>query len=123
STSHAPVTCSWCTRLGHSEDSCYSKKLSQQRDQSRALSKGKGSGKAKAEKGASAETKEETASLASIDPSSQASSDWNTDTGASRNMTPHRVWFKMYTPHTVPIRLADDSIIFSSGIGLVVFWP
>jgi hypothetical protein len=28
----------------------------------------------------------------------------------------------MYTPHVVPIRLADDSRIYSEGLGLVVFW-
>ena len=38
-------------------------------------------------------------------------------------MTPHCAWFKMYTPHVVPIRLADDSCIYSEGLGLVVFWP
>jgi hypothetical protein len=75
------------------------------------------------EKGGSTEIKEETARHASVDPSSPTSSDWNTDTGASRNMTPHRVWFKMYTPHVVPIRLADDSCIYSEGVGLIVFWP
>ena len=48
----------------------------------------KGGGDSKEEKGASAEIKEETAKHASIDPSSPTSSDWNTNTGASRNMTP-----------------------------------
>lgn len=29
----------------------------------------------------------------------------------------------MYTPHVVPIRLADDSCIYLEGVRLVVFWP
>ncbi|KAF8586001.1 hypothetical protein K439DRAFT_1632263 [Ramaria rubella] len=51
------VVCGWCLRTGHAEENCYSKKLSQQRDQNTA------------EKGTLAEVKEETASIASIDPS------------------------------------------------------
>jgi hypothetical protein len=99
--------CTWCLHIGHTEDNCYTKKHSQQRDRTRASAvKGKrpnskSSGELK-ERGTSAEMKEESASLISVDPSSPTSSDWNTDTGASPNMTPHRVWFKMYTPHIVP---------------------
>lgn len=54
---------------------------------------------------------------------SRASADWNTDTGASSHMTPHRSWFVSYSPHRIPIKLADDSIIFSEGIGSVEFRP
>ncbi|KAF8573214.1 hypothetical protein K439DRAFT_1643189, partial [Ramaria rubella] len=46
------VICGWCSRTGHAEENCYSKKLSQQRDQNTA------------EKGTLAEVKEETASIA-----------------------------------------------------------
>jgi hypothetical protein len=53
----------------------------------------------------------------------RASTDWNTDTGASSHMTPHRHWFRSYSPHVVPIRLADNSIIYSAGIGSVEFQP
>ncbi|KAG7446186.1 uncharacterized protein BT62DRAFT_835687, partial [Guyanagaster necrorhizus] len=66
---------------------------------------------------------EETASQASTDLSSLAVSHWNTDTGASRHMTPHRQWFRLYAPHVVPIRLADNSVIYSAGIGSVVLEP
>ncbi|EKM73418.1 hypothetical protein AGABI1DRAFT_134809 [Agaricus bisporus var. burnettii JB137-S8] len=38
-------------------------------------------------------------------------------------MTPHRHWFKSYTSHKIPIRLADNSIVYSSGVGSVVFEP
>ncbi|KZS87975.1 hypothetical protein SISNIDRAFT_398298, partial [Sistotremastrum niveocremeum HHB9708] len=32
-------------------------------------------------------------------------------------------WFNTYTPHRIPIRLADGSIIYSAGIGSVKFEP
>ncbi|OSC99790.1 hypothetical protein PYCCODRAFT_1345610, partial [Trametes coccinea BRFM310] len=38
--------------------------------------------------------------------SSPAATNWNTDTGASAHMTPHRHWFRSYSPHVIPIRLA-----------------
>jgi hypothetical protein len=53
----------------------------------------------------------------------RASTDWNTDTGASIHMTPHRHWFRSYSPHVVSIRLADNSVIRSAGIGSVEFQP
>ncbi|KAE9384867.1 hypothetical protein BT96DRAFT_754014, partial [Gymnopus androsaceus JB14] len=48
---------------------------------------------------------------------------WNTNTGASSHMTPHRHWFKSYSSCTVPICLADHSLIYSEGIGTVEFQP
>jgi hypothetical protein len=54
---------------------------------------------------------------------SRAATDWNTDTGASSHMTPHRPWFVSYSRHRVPIRLANDSVIYSEGIGSVEFIP
>ncbi|PBK82962.1 hypothetical protein ARMGADRAFT_945720 [Armillaria gallica] len=79
----------------------------------------------KAEKGSgfAAEVKEETASLRSTNPSSPTVSHWNTDTGASHHMTPHRHWFHMYSPHIIPIHLADNTVIHSAGVGSVVFKP
>ena len=38
-------------------------------------------------------------------------------------MTPHKHWFRSYSPHIVPIRLANNSIIYSAGIGSVEFQP
>ena len=55
--------------------------------------------------------------------STPAASLWNTDTGASSHMTPHRHWFRSYSPHSVPIRLANSHIVYSSGLGSVVFQP
>ena len=38
-------------------------------------------------------------------------------------MTPHRHWFFDYTPHRTAIRLANDCIVYSAGIGSVRFEP
>lgn len=68
----------------------------------------------------------EFAGNASISPSASTpflSTDWNTDTGATAHMTPHRHWFASYTPLRVPIRLADESIVYSAGVGSVYFVP
>src|SRR6267154_1355255 len=54
---------------------------------------------------------------------SKACTDWNTDTGATSHMTPHKHWFRSYSPHVVPIHLANNSIIYSAGIGSVEFQP
>lgn len=53
---------------------------------------------------------------------------WNADTGATAHMTPHRHWLRNYRPHRVPIELADSReggkrIVYSSGIGTVLFTP
>lgn len=36
-------------------------------------------------------------------------------------MTPHRHWFRSYSPHVVPVRLANDAVIQSAGLGSVEF--
>ena len=70
------------------------------------------------------------ARLRSIDPSDprsplqlNADIDWNADTGATSHMTPHRHWLRTYTPKRVPIKLADNTVIYSAGVGSVVFHP
>src|SRR5437660_6369740 len=70
------------------------------------------------------------ASLRIFDPSDpsyplqlDASTDWNADTGATSHMTPHRHWLQNYKPKSVPIKLADNKIVYSAGIGEVLFIP
>jgi hypothetical protein len=70
------------------------------------------------------------ASLRSFDPSHplsplqlDADADWNADTGATSHMTPHRHWLRNYAPRHVPIKLADNNIVYSAGVGAVVFNP
>ena len=48
---------------------------------------------------------------------------WNADTGATSHMTPNRRWIRDYKPYHVPIRLADNTIVYSEGVGSVVFKP
>ena len=36
-------------------------------------------------------------------------------------MTPHRHWFTTYTPYYTPIRLANNCIVYSAGVGSVRF--
>jgi hypothetical protein len=52
-----------------------------------------------------------------------ADADWNADTGATSHMTPHRHWLPNYAPRCVPIKLADNNIVYSAGVGTVVFSP
>jgi hypothetical protein len=69
-------------------------------------------------------------SLRSFDPSHplcplqlDADADWNADTGATSHMTPHRHWLRNYAPRHVPIKLADNNIVYSAGVGTVLFNP
>jgi transposase InsO family protein len=39
------------------------------------------------------------------------------------HMTPHRHWLRNYAPRCVPIMLADNNIVYSAGVGTVVFSP
>ena len=48
---------------------------------------------------------------------------WCADTGATSHMTPHREWFEEYTPHSVPIKVANGTVVKSTGIGSVRFRP
>ena len=38
-------------------------------------------------------------------------------------MTPHHHWFKELKPHKVLIELTDNSVVYSEGIGTVIFRP
>ena len=48
---------------------------------------------------------------------------WCADTGATAHMTCHHHWLYNYKPHRVAIELADNSVVYSAGIGSVVFNP
>jgi hypothetical protein len=70
------------------------------------------------------------ASFRSRDPSDplsplqlDADVDWNADTGATSHMTPHHHWLRNYSPKRVPIKLADNTVVYSAGVGSVVFHP
>ena len=62
----------------------------------------------------------------SVPPStSQRDADlvWNADSGATSHMTPHRHWLHNYTPHHIPITLANNNVVYFAGVGSVVFHP
>ena len=70
------------------------------------------------------------ASLHSLNPFSplyplqlDADVHWNADTGATAHMTPHRHWVHNYTPKCIPVKLADNTVVYSAGVGSVVFVP
>jgi len=48
---------------------------------------------------------------------------WNTDTEATSHITPHQHWIRNYTPYRVSIHLADNRVIYSEGVGTIVFHP
>jgi GAG-pre-integrase domain len=52
-----------------------------------------------------------------------ANFDWNADSGATSHITPHAHWIHNYTPFRTSICLANDFIVYSAGIGSVVFVP
>jgi hypothetical protein len=56
-------------------------------------------------------------------PSLSADAHWIADTGATSHMTPHRSWFTSYRPHVVPIRVANDAVVYSTGMGDVILTP
>ena len=55
--------------------------------------------------------------------SSHADLLWCADTGATSHMTPHRHWLRNYKPFRAPVRLANNTIVYSAGVGSVVFTP
>ena len=138
----AAIICAFCGRSGHSEEQCFTKRDASVKAKERASQRtqfrsGKGKLREQA-KEASQETQESagaatvsagcaSALLSSSDRASwlstPAAANWNTDTGASAHMTPHRHWFRSYSPHSIPIRLANSHIVYSAGLGSVVFQP
>ena len=67
------------------------------------------------------------ATLASPDTPSQSqditNGIWIADTGATAQMTPNRLWFASYRSYSVPVKLADGNVVYSSGIGTVIIVP
>jgi len=66
---------------------------------------------------------QETAGVVSLQTTTtfKTHNDWNADTGAISHMTPHYHWFVDYKPYELPIKLADNIIVYSAGVRSVVF--
>jgi len=110
--SSSSTTCAFCGSSGHSQDVC--RQYVHAKDQV-------GRKKDKANAAQTPETPSEFAGNASA-PSTSPSPippnfDWLADTGATSYMTPHCHWVRNYLPLRIPIRLADNSIVYSSGVG------
>jgi hypothetical protein len=56
-------------------------------------------------------------------PGTHADAHWIADSGATSHMSTQRHWFKTLKPHVVPIRVANDAIVYSEGIGSIVMEP
>ena len=98
SSSASSTTCAFCGSSGHSQDIC--RQYTGTKDQV---------GKNYAP----------CSSPSPIPPSF----DWLAETRATSHMTPHCHWVQNYLPLRIPIRLADNSIVYLSGVGTVVFNP
>jgi hypothetical protein len=48
---------------------------------------------------------------------------WIADSSATSHMSTQHHWFKTLKPHTVPICVANNAILYSKGIGLIVMEP
>lgn len=126
--SDTPSQCHFCRRTGHFQADCSkyiaARRVAQDSNQnSGRRRRARGKGKAPSPSANQAEESVANASTSQYTPPLFMSSDWNADTGATSHMTQHRHWFKSYTPYVTPIRLANNHIIQSAGIGSVVFEP
>lgn len=126
--------CDFCGASGHSQPQCYSFQKAQKQAKERRATRGKGKAATAQEK--PAEPAQEAAANASalsshsLEPSSpstplqlDADFTWNADTGATSHMTPHRHWLRNYKPLRLPVKLADNKVVYSAGVGSVVFRP
>jgi hypothetical protein len=48
---------------------------------------------------------------------------WIADLGATSHMSTQRHWFKTLKPHIIPIRVANNAIVYSKGTGSVILEP
>jgi hypothetical protein len=119
--------CDFCSRLGHPEAKCFLKEkllrqmsLSPPATAAPASTNSQSAAQAVPEAPQSASIASASAQFSASTPDAHISS-WIADTGASAHMTFNRHWMRNITPHRIPIRLADGSVIYSEGIGSVQF--
>ena len=126
--------CTKCNKAGHSLERCFIEHPELKRGYRGTRGSG-GKGKANADASANkaqdevqppATVKESACNASPRPPSSpiiDADTEWNTDTGATSHMTPHREWLRDYEPYRAPIRLATNEVVYSAGKGTVLFAP
>jgi hypothetical protein len=119
--SQSKKECNFCGNGGHIEDDCW-KKQKYMKEERKLTAEKKSKRKQEAKK-----AKEESAGSASLisstAPPNSITHAWNTDSGATSHMTPHKKWFKTYKVYIAPIRLADNTVVYSAGVGSVEFKP
>ena len=112
------VLCFICQQLGHISHNCPT-------IQDRKVARGSAK-RAEGEKAAAVtEFAGKASAVAEHEVNSTSSNifHWNADTGATSHMTPHKNWIRNYRPYRVPVKLADHRIIYSEGVGSVLFRP
>ena len=128
------VVCGYppCKKQGHTTEQCFmrQKDIARRSGEQQAKQKGKEKANLAEESSSDTEASRFAGNASTLDfthPTSpliaDAGADWIADTGATSHMTPHRHWFSDYKPHKTAIRLADNTIIYSVGIGSVKFAP
>ena len=137
------LSCEFCSLPGHSQSTCHRYKsmqaqasqAAQQKAQERGKNRSKGAkgsqnAAAAQDSSVAASMATEFAGKASLRSNPTPSSPqlvtdtlWTADTGATSHMTPHRHWLRDYTPHRVPVRLANNQIVYSAGLGSMLFVP
>jgi hypothetical protein len=134
------VKCGFCTGDGHDEDACF-KKDRAHKDAQKAIEEHRtnrdGGKKGRTNRAATPSSSSpsppdsakgtELAASASVrlagSPDTHADAHWIADTGATSHMSPRRSWFTKLEPLAIPIRVANDHVVYSEGVGSVVLEP
>ncbi|KAF9471893.1 hypothetical protein BDN70DRAFT_763661, partial [Pholiota conissans] len=127
------LKCTFCGMFNYIQDKCYCfLKVQKEAIDSVYTNHGKGKKVAKVAQEV-AENKENVieyarnaSALSSVDPTmlqSNADFFWLADTGATSHMTLHCQWMQNHCPLCISICLASYHIIYSKGVGTVVFNP
>jgi Pol polyprotein, beta-barrel domain/gag-polypeptide of LTR copia-type len=124
------ATCTLCKRRGHQLDTCLiahpELRLMCFREREGAEVNGQTGAVNSAQGNESSNRTPELATNASQQIRSHTTysdTHWNTDTGATSHMTPHRHWLHNYKDHHICVHLANNEMIYSAGRGDIFFKP
>ena len=100
--------CDFCKKSGHWTKNCFTLKVL------KCVAKGKepeGAKKTEVDSGAVTEIAGQASDFIEYNAFTTSHNNfcWNTDTGATSSMTPHKTWLRDYKPYRVLVRLADNS--------------
>jgi hypothetical protein len=137
------IKCTFCKATGHTHNQCFARKRAadtakaktkERKEERKAKRHGGGNCVVAATASLSlssaapkAPAVKELAASASLCLASMhnthADAHWIADLGATSHMSTQHHWFKTLKPHIVPIRIANNAIIYSKGIGSVILEP